>query len=299
MLSADDMLILLEVARSGTLSGAATALGVDHATVSRRLTALERELGSPVVVRTPQGSRLTGLGQSLLGAASSIERALDEARERARAPRERSQLSGLVRISSPDACGAMFIAPAVARLHAANPELFVELMTATRPRSQGPGVDIEVTIGEPETEGTMTATVLAHYVLGLYAAEDYLARHGEPRTLAGLAEHSIVFYVEPLMRVHDLRVVREYFPGATVQLASTNIFAQVEATAAGGGIGILPPFLAEPRLRRLLPAEATFHRKYVAFTAPESLRRPAAAAVLREIALEMENRREELMGALG
>ena len=56
MLRADDTVVLLEVARCGTLLGAATALGIDHSTVSRRLTGLEEELGGTGVIRSARAA---------------------------------------------------------------------------------------------------------------------------------------------------------------------------------------------------------------------------------------------------
>ncbi|MGR6964257.1 LysR family transcriptional regulator [Geodermatophilus sp. URMC 61] len=80
-------MVLLEVARCGTLLGAATALGIDHSTVSRRLTGLEEELGGTVVIRSTQGCRLTDLGREVVTAAERIEQALAAVRGEPRARR--------------------------------------------------------------------------------------------------------------------------------------------------------------------------------------------------------------------
>ncbi len=75
---ADDLVVLLEIARCGSLVGAASALGLNHATVSRRMSALEAELHAPVLVRGVQGCELTDLGHRLLRSCEQIESALTD-----------------------------------------------------------------------------------------------------------------------------------------------------------------------------------------------------------------------------
>src|SRR5580698_11214430 len=90
---------LLAVARTGTLSGAARSLKVDHATVSRRLSALEGEIKTRLIERQPKACKLTPIGQRVLELAQdmeegayAIERFLDASR---------SPLSGKVTLSAP------------------------------------------------------------------------------------------------------------------------------------------------------------------------------------------------------
>ena len=59
----DDLRYFLRAAQAGTLAGAARAMGVEHSTIGRRLSALERTLGAPLVVRAPDGLHLTPLGE--------------------------------------------------------------------------------------------------------------------------------------------------------------------------------------------------------------------------------------------
>ncbi|SNS37418.1 DNA-binding transcriptional regulator, LysR family [Geodermatophilus pulveris] len=300
MLRADDTVVLLEVARCGTLLGAATALGVDHSTVSRRLTGLERELGGTVVVRSAQGCRLTELGREVVAAAERIEQALADVRCRAQDPAGTSPLSGLVQVSSTEAFGVHFVAPVLARLQHRHPELHVELVTATRPLLQTVGADIEVVVGQPGTGRGNTAR-LTEYRIGMYAAPDYLRRRGVPRSPHDLGDHTLVFYIEPLMRITDLHIIQRYFPDSTIGFASTNVFAHVEATKAGSGIGLLPAFLGdrEPGLTRLFPDEVSIPLDYLVSLAPRVLRRPAAHLVVEELGREVARRRCELVGRTG
>lgn len=300
MLRADDMLILLEVARCGSLYGAGAALGVNHATVSRRLSALEAELAAPVVIRSSQGCTLTELGRILLESSEQIEQALADARERASQPSDPSGLSGLVRVVAPDGFGVHFVAPAFAAIHRANPALILELVTATRLSPHVSGADIEIGVGDP-LASKPDAVPLCDYALGLYASREYLNAVGTPQEIADLDGHSFVYYVDALLPVQELHMIAKYFPSRTVQIGSTNIHAQVAATAAGAGIGLLPSFLARlnPQLVPVLPEQAGVQLRYLIGLAPPKLRRPSTTAVAHWIQRCVNERATELLPASG
>ncbi|MCJ0902464.1 LysR family transcriptional regulator [Rhodococcus sp. ARC_M6] len=293
---ADDLVVLLEIARCGSLVGAASALGLNHATVSRRMSVLEAEIRAPLLVRGVSGCTLTDLGHSLLKSCEQIESALTEVRDLASTtPRER-ELSGLVRISTTDAFGTAFVAPLMAELHRTNPDLMVEIITQTRLGAYGIGADIEIGVGEPVV-GRPGAEKLTDYRLGLYASDDYLAERGVPQTLAELAGHSLVYYIEGLLRVEDLDVLTRLTGHRQVTFGSTNVQVQTVATVAGAGIGLLPSFVAErePSLRRVLPSEVVITLEFTACLGPRRLRRPAAATVMQAIREMVAERQDELM----
>lgn len=293
---ADDLVILLEIARCGSLVGAASALRLNHATVSRRMSALEADLRAPLLVRRVQGCELTELGRSLLKSCEEIETALAEVRDRAStAPRER-ELTGLVRLATTEAFGAHIVAPALADLHRRNPELTVELIMQTRLSAYGIGADIEIGVGEPVT-GRPGAEKLTDYRLGLYASGEYERDRGIPESIDALAEHSLVFYIESLLRVEELNLLTQLTGSNRVAFGATNVQAQLTATLAGAGIGLLPAFVAdrEPRLHRVLGSQVAPVLEFTASLAPRRLRRPAAPTVLQAIRETVADRRNELM----
>ncbi|MDQ2847202.1 MAG: LysR family transcriptional regulator [Actinomycetota bacterium] len=298
MLKADDLLILLEVARSGTLIGAAASLGMDHTTISRRITTLESAVGATVMVRSARGCELTALGRSLLAASESVEHALGQVRTLAQPGGGVSELSGLVRIAAPDAFAAEFVGPAMARVVRTHPQVTLELMSATRPMVAGHGADVE--IGLSSSLPRWETVLLSEYTLGLYASSDYLADNGVPTSIAELQSHRLVYYVESLLRVSELDVFDQLFPGHPVQVSSTSVFAQLATTAAGAGIGLLPCFIADARvgLRRLLRSEVDVRNRYIAGLAPRALRRPATTVVMQELRAEVRGRHHELLGRM-
>ncbi len=293
---ADDLVVLLEVARCGSLVGAASTLGLNHATVSRRMSTLEADLHAPVLVRRVQGCELTDLGLSLLSSCEQIETALAEVRDRvSTTPRERA-LSGLVRIATTEAFGAYFVAPLMAELHKLNSEFVVELVTQTRLSAHGVGADIEIGVGEPIV-ARPGAEKLTDYRLGLYASREYEHERGLPQSIGELADHSLVYYVESLLRVEDLDLLTRLTGGHRVAFGSTSVQAQTAATLAGAGIGALPAFVAdpEPTLHRVLPSEVAPVLQFSACLAPRRLRRPAAATVLQAIREMVADRQDDLM----
>ena len=297
MLRSDDLLVLLEVARSGTFSGAASALALDHSTVSRRVTAMEAELGKPVVIRTAHGCDVTEFGRTLLERAERIEQAMAEIRGLdTPALSGRPTLSGLVRVLAPEAFGACFVAPVMAQMHRDFEGVTLELVTATRPLVQGSGADIEIGVGDPVSR-RIDSFRLADYTLGMYASREYLSAKGEPTTVSDLGQYPLIYYIDALLRVSDLDLIDRLFPSGAVQIGSTSVHSQLAATRAGGGIGVLPNFLAapDPALVRLLPDQVRVDLHFSAALAPKVLRRAAAVEVMQRIQEEVRNRRAELM----
>lgn len=294
-MKADDLVLLLEVARCGSLAQAGATLGLNHATVSRRISALERDLRSPVLIRTVQGCELTEFGTALLESCELIERALADVSDKiASDPAERS-LSGLVRIATTDGFGAGLIAPLMAELHQINSALQVEIVTSTRLDPYGLGADIEIGVGEPLTSRPH-AEALTEYRLALYASAAYLDHFGVPTAPEDLRGHSLVYYVEPLLRVEDLDILDKFIGPHRVAVGSTSIHAQLAATREGAGIGLLPAYLAEaePELRRVLWDEVGFTPTYTAVLAPRQLRRSASMTVMQAIR-EMVAEKQDLL----
>ncbi|TFC28022.1 LysR family transcriptional regulator [Cryobacterium sp. MDB1-18-2] len=277
--NADDLLVLLAVARSGRFVTAAESLGLNHTTVSRRIAALEKALDGRVLSRTVGGWELTELGSRAVNAAENVEAAVSLL---GGPPGQAAQLSGVVRLSATDGFSAYIATPAVAALQRRHPGLRVEIVTVTRRALQHrSGLDIEVVVGEPQVHRA-NAILLGHYVLGMYASRDYLAENGTPVSVAELTEHPLVYFVDSMLLVDDLDAPRRQVPSMRPSLSSTNVFVHVEATRAGAGIGFLPCFMADqhPDLVRLLPDKFNEELPYWMVLRAESLHQPAVAAVV-------------------
>ncbi|MCQ8193870.1 LysR family transcriptional regulator [Streptomyces rugosispiralis] len=293
-LRADDLRYLLAVARTGRLVAAADALGVDHTTVSRRITALEKSLGLRLMERGSEGWALTDAGKAVSENARAIEDALARVVD-AVSGQDAPSLHGTVRVNAPDGFGTVFATPALARVRRRHPGLQAELITATRQLTLHPsGFDLALAIGR--TPGSRLVTEhLTDYALGLYASDEYLARCGSPEALADLREHALIFYIESMLQVGDLDIER-HLPGVTPAFSSTNVFAQVEATRLGAGIGVLPAFLAHrAQLRRLLPDEVDIRLPITLAVRREAITHPAVRAVRDALHQEVADRAAELL----
>lgn len=292
--STDDLRYLLAVARSGRLVSAATLLGVDHTTVRRRIDRLEAALGVRLLDRGADGWELTTIGREVAARASGLERLVEEVVGAASGGSEGAR--GTVRIVAPEGFGTVFVAPCLARVRAEHPGITVELVTSTNPLSlRGSGFDIAVTVGAAASS-RLTAEALAGYALRLYASREYLAAHAPIRTLADLEQHPLVFYVDALLTVRELDLA-PVLNGMHVGFGSTNVFAQLEATRSGAGIGLLHAFMAErdERLERVLPDLVDFRLQFSLSVRRDSVAVDAVRLVRDALVEEVRVRANELI----
>ena len=126
----DRIRIFLAVARAGQISGAAKGLGLNHATVGRQLTALEEDLGTPLVERQTNGCVLTQAGEVLMRAAEKVESELLQAGTRLSGATE--ALTGTVRVGAPDGLGNYFLSRTLGALAELHPELTIQLVPLPR-----------------------------------------------------------------------------------------------------------------------------------------------------------------------
>ena len=292
---ADDLRFLHAVARTGSRSVAAADLGVDTSTVTRRIRALEKALGVRLVEHGVSGWVLTDTGRTVATAAGAIEAAVGDAISAVEGSSS-SALRGHARVTAPDGFGAMFVAPALVRLRARHPDLTVELLTTTRQLNlYQSGFDVAISVGAAMSR-QLVSEQIAVYELGLYATAGHLASHGEPMTVAELSGHPLIWYVDALLQVEDLDLGK-HIPGMVAQFSSTSIFGQVEATRAGGGIGLLPVFLARrhPELVRVLGGEVAVRLGFTLAARRERITNPVVAAIRAAIHEELRERAHELV----
>ena len=238
----DDVRIFLAVARAGQILGAARRLELNHATVSRRIAALERALGAKLFRRLTTGSELTGEGERFLAVAERME--ADMIAARAEIAGESDEIAGVVRIGAPDGFGVAFLAPRLGVLTERHPGLSIQLVPVPRSFSLSRReADIAITVERP-TEGRLVAGKLVDYTLSLYASRDYLERHGAPRSVADLKRHRLIGYVPDLLISLSLDYGPEIMADWQANFAVSSALGQVEAVRSGAGIGILHTFIA-------------------------------------------------------
>lgn len=291
-LGADDLLVLLAVARTGRFATAGRQLGVTHTTVARRIEALEAALGGRVLVRAAEGWRLTPLGERAAAAGEGVEAALGALDAGG------GELTGAIRLSATDGFSAFVAAPAMADLRTRHPGVSLQVVAQTRQAAvHRSGVDLEVVVGKPEARRAHTVK-LADYALGVYATRAVLAEHGTPSSVDDLVGKPLVYFIESMLQVDVLDEARVALPGMVDAVSSTNVFVHVEATRAGAGFGLLPAFLAdrEPDLVRVLRDEVRPRLPYWLVAPLEVYRLPVVSAYLEALRTRLELVRPLLLG---
>lgn len=252
MVNWDDVRIFLAVARAGQLLGASRRLGLNHATVSRRVAALEQALNAKLFQRQTTGSELTPAGRRFLETAERLEAEMHAARA---AISGDDAVTGSVRIGAPDGFGVAFLAPRLGALTAQHPGLSIQLVPVPRSFSLSRReADIAITVERP-TEGRLVAAKLVDYSLGLFASRDYAARNALPLSPEQLSSHRLVGYVPDLVASPSLDYAVEFSPDWTAAFAISSTLGQAEAVRSGAGIGILHSFIARS-MPELVPVPA-------------------------------------------
>lgn len=232
----DDVQYFTALVRHGTLSAAARALHVNHATVFRRLAHLEALLGRPLFDRRAEGYSLNVFGRGLLKDAEKMEEA---AAAIARPLNPIAMPSGLVRVTMTRGLADSLIAERLGILLAQHPDLDIEILAESRNLSLARReADIALRFGRP-VKGKLLVRRVATLRYGFFAAPSYGARikAGEKPAFVGF-DASNDFVPEAIW-------IRRRFSSCRLTLRSNSQIAQAAAAAGGCGIVLLPHFLGQ------------------------------------------------------
>lgn len=238
--------IFASVVEHRSFSGAATALAVSKATVSKAITRLETRLGTALFHRTSRRLTLTDSGRALAEHAQRIlsegEAAEEAAFESASAP------AGLVRLAAPLTFGIRHLAPALAEFMAAHPGIRVDLrLSDAFVDIVGEGIDIAIRIAELP-DSSLRARRLGPVTAHIVGAPGYFDRVGRPRHPAELAQHACFVYTNTA--TPELwRFRRAGGEEAAVRIdgpiRTDSGDAMIPALVAGLGVARLPGFLVD------------------------------------------------------
>ena len=258
----NDLRYFLELSRQGKLVRAAARMHVDHTTVSRRITALEKQLDVRLFDKSPNGYQLTDAGLRLLPLAEQIETRSNQLYQDIAG--KDARLGGTVRVATPEALGSQVIARHVAEFCREHPDIEIELVAETRRMSLSKReADIAISFSRPES-GRLIAWKLCDYRLRLYATRDYLANHSPITCVEDLSQHGFVSYIEDLIEMPELRFFDNTIKNAHIVFRSTNVSAQYNAILDGVGLGMVHCFMAqrENSLQAILPDQISVERTY-------------------------------------
>ncbi|WP_266183264.1 LysR family transcriptional regulator [Dyella humicola] len=275
----DDTRIFLAIHRERSLRGAARMVGLDQATVGRRLAALERALGATLFLRTSNGYVLTSVGEVALRAAEKMEQSANDLVRQTQGVDER--LAGEVRVTTTDTIGLEFVMCAIQSLHDEHPNVRVLLDTSTHVHNLAKReADIAVRTIKPENPDLLTRK-LATWPMGLYASADYLERHGEPIPGTAFEGHDLVCYLPYLQARRQLTLVGEPIHAGRI-VSGLNSSLMLRAAVRGGlGLGELAVPIAErDGLVRIWPDRSSVLAYEVWMVTHKDLRHTARIAAM-------------------
>jgi DNA-binding transcriptional LysR family regulator len=246
----DDLRYLHALHRHGSVAAAARALKVDPSTIGRRIATLEGDLGAQLVVRQPDGMKLTEAGREAASAAEVIDARLVDLAGKVGGAAERPR--GRVRVSTTDGF-AQLLYGGLTALREDYPEITVDLVVSSAATDLTRGeADIAIRLFR-ETRGDLVARKVCEVGWSLYASESYLARRpvtGDPCDLGG---HDVVGFADAAARAPGARWLEDHSAGASIVLCAGSTTAIVHAVKNGIGVAILPCFMVDVSVARLTP----------------------------------------------
>ncbi len=289
----DDVRFFLAVARAGSLSGAARALGVGHVTVGRRIALFEKRLGVTLLNRTPDGFTVTAAGDAILRQCMAMENAALDL-ERIAAGRD-SLVAGSVRVTTTEALADQLITPAVASLRQAHPGLQVDLVVGVRSLDIARrDADLAVRFARASAPD-LICRKLGEVAFTLYASKNYLARASVPTRGQGLAGHDLITFTGAPAAVSPF-FMGESMEDARIALRCDNPLIQRTAAANDMGIAELACFLGDgsPDVVRVWPDEAPARRP-VWLILHEEMRRSARIRAVSAAITEAFRRQRDVL----
>jgi DNA-binding transcriptional LysR family regulator len=257
----DDLRFFLGVCRHKTVSAAGQQLGVDHATVSRRVARLEHALNTKLFEHRPTGFVLTPAGTRLQRMAEVVEASINACE--AELSDEDSALDGVVRIGAPDCFAAYFLAPRLAAFCKAHPKLHVDLLSATNCSSVSQR-EIDILIGSSlPIEGRIISRKLTDYHAGLFASQDYVESRPPIRSMTDVLSDGYVSDLDAIFSDQaDFALV------SRAKFRSANVLPLLQAVKEGSAIAMLPSYVAyqDDALVPVLPAEVNFRKSLYVLT---------------------------------
>jgi DNA-binding transcriptional LysR family regulator len=188
-LEPNDLMLFARVVEEGSFSRAAERVGVPKSTVSRRIAALESQLGERLLLRTTRQLTVTDFGHSVLEHAQQVAAEVDAAAFLAQ--HRQAEPSGRLRLSMPSDFATLVLGSLLADFVAKYPAISLEIdVSPRRVDLIGENFDLALRMGDLPDDASLAARRLATFSIGLYASADYLRRHGVPQEPEALMEHA-------------------------------------------------------------------------------------------------------------
>src|SRR5258706_1274509 len=236
-LSWDDLRIIKAIAESGALAAAATLLGVNNSTISRRLARLEETLGVTLFDRRRTGYLPTAQGAELIALAERVE--LDIVSVARRVSGHVQGHTGDLRVTTSDALLLDFLTPIVADFKALNPSVRVEVIVGNNLLNLARGEsDIAFRAATAAPPENLFGRKVASVAWAAYGRRsDFTGGRPNPD---GLYQHQWASYGGGLSGLKAFKFVEERVSREKIVYRSDSVAGMAAAIAAGIGVRFLP-----------------------------------------------------------
>ncbi|MDP2579051.1 LysR family transcriptional regulator [Shimia thalassica] len=250
----DEIRTAYQVARMGTVSGAAEVLGVHHATVIRHIDALEAKLGVKLFQRHARGYTPTEAGEDMLRVGKATDDQFSQLEGRIKGGGD--AMSGELVVTSLESMSPLLV-PVLTEFQEAHPDIVVRYLTGTRLfRLEYGEAHVALRAGPAPEELDNVVQSLGRLEIGLFAGAAYIDKHGLPESEDDLAGHRFVGPDDSRIKAPFLQWMNDNVKRDQVVFRTTDSLANENAVLAGAGIGFLPRWvtLEHPELVEVFPA---------------------------------------------
>ncbi|TVP43089.1 MAG: LysR family transcriptional regulator [Halomonas sp.] len=235
----DDLQIVLAIAQTGSLSGASRQLGVSHATVFRRLSEMERGLGTTLFERSRSGYTPTLTGDDLAATAKRVQSEITGAERRVIG--QDLKLTGSIRVTTTDTLFAGLLSPLLAKFRQDYPTIALEVIISNQLHSlsrREADIAIRPTRKPPET---LVGRKVSDITQSIYGQKEHWQNSSLPLDPASLSTES---WIGPDVHLGDA-ALEKWMMGKHANYRLDSMLGMQLAVRQGGGIAVLPCYLAD------------------------------------------------------
>ena len=291
----DKLKIFHNVALDLNISEAAHKMNISHSSISRQISALERDLKVSLFKRHARGLTLTEQGKILFKTAHDIfgKIALTEAK----LTESKEKPTGPLTIAATVAFGTTWLAPRIEKFTNSYPEIDVSIIIENKftDLSQGEA-DVALRLTEP-TQMDLIRFPLYEFQFKIYSSPEYIEKFGIPKDVSELPNHKIVAFgdsVEP--SIPDVNCILDLLPKnkKVKTLFISNMYGVMRAIGGGAGIGALPEYMriSNNNLVPILP-NADTPKTIIYFTYPPELKGSKKIEALRDFLVREVNKEKK------
>lgn len=240
--------MFLAIADSGTLTGAAKTLEVNHSTVFRRLNAFEDEIGGRLFERLNHGYELTAMGEELLPEARKIADSFDDM-ERHIVGKD-IQPKGTVKITAPNNIAYRYLSRYLTEFGQIYPDIRIELLISNlefNMTNRQADIAVRATTAPPEH---LVGRKVRSIGWGVYASKIYKDKHGCPGTINQLKEHILIGAAGSMKSLPAYLWLEKKYP-QQIKIRCDEMTAMAAFVEAGQGLAILPDDQQRPEIKKL------------------------------------------------